>query len=143
MISDNCEFEITDEKKGTCKCVKCGFEITCKNCWLTVKQCGSVKSSAVTKIKKFTGEGWSKTKRWTKAVAKWAAAGMPNRSDEEVVLIYELCSSNVCNRFNPHGSCNVCGCKLSKSKIGFINKIRMATEHAQRNFGSFGSYNNE
>jgi len=69
---------------------------------------------------------------YVSAVKRWHDAGRPVRSDHEVNRIYrELC------RFCPHigpksRTCQVCGCRVSRSKSAFRNKIRMATEHCPR-----------
>ena len=65
---------------------------------------------------------------WAKAVARWAAAGKPCRSDEEVQRIFDtLCQP--CEHFRvKKQSCNLCGCKVRRDGAAFKNKIRMATE---------------
>lgn len=61
------------------------------------------------------------------STAKWVAAGRPVRSDDEVAAILEqICQP--CEFFNDRGSCSKCGCKVSKSESGFLNKLRRATE---------------
>ena len=84
------------------------------------------------KSKPCTSSGIEKTKRWIRAVARWMEAGSPIRSDEEVKRIYDLCQ--MCKFYSKHGSCKLCGCKLSRSKIAFLNKIRMATEDCPKNY---------
>lgn len=70
------------------------------------------------------------TKAWnySKATAKWIAAGSPTRSDEEIARIFTICEA--CPNFSggekPH--CNLCGCSLSKTPDGLRNKIRFSTE---------------
>ena len=65
---------------------------------------------------------------WARAISKWRKAGKPVRSNEEVAYIFErICRP--CNDFDKdRGTCRICGCKLSKSKRAFANKVRMATE---------------
>ncbi len=66
--------------------------------------------------------------RYTKAVARWIAAGRPVRSDSRVQEIFEtLCQP--CEHFDAeHQSCRLCGCRIRKSGLAFANKLRMATE---------------
>jgi len=65
---------------------------------------------------------------YTKAVARWIAAGRPVRSDSRVQEIFEtLCQP--CEHFDAeHQSCRLCGCRVRKSGSAFANKLRMATE---------------
>ena len=86
-----------------------------------------------------TDSGWEKSKRWLKAVAKWTADGCPVRNDLEIETYYEIChgtegESEPCRFFSKEGSCKLCGCKLSKSRIAFLNKIRMATESCPKGY---------
>ena len=73
------------------------------------------------------GITWEKTKQWLDAVKRWTLAGFPVRTIEEVEDIYNN-KCLVCEEISKGGSCKKCGCKVSKSKIALINKIRMATE---------------
>ncbi len=65
-----------------------------------------------------------KAARWAKAVSFWIMAGRPERSDEDVARVLEICRG--CDRFE-NGSCNECGCHVTTGPAVF-NKARMATE---------------
>ena len=68
-----------------------------------------------------------KIKNYTKATKRWIKKGSTKRTDEEVNHIYDdICKP--CQHFVKK-SCKLCGCKVSKSKSGLTNKIRMATEN--------------
>lgn len=72
--------------------------------------------------------GWS----YAKALARWAAAGRPRRSQEEITEILIVCRA--CPYFRPgskstdNGHCKLCGCGLSE-KNQVTNKAMMATEN--------------
>jgi hypothetical protein len=71
--------------------------------------------------------------RWAKAVAKWTEAGRPNRTDEEVNAILEICTP--CNKYRkaPWGMiCSMCGCRVNKGEWAIVNKARMGTEHCPK-----------
>jgi len=63
------------------------------------------------------------------AVARWMAAGRPERSQAEVDRIYHtLCVR--CEHITETGDqCRKCGCRLSTDRPALLNKIKMATEH--------------
>lgn len=80
----------------------------------------------------FTVQLWS----YKEALLKWAQAGRPKRTQEEVEQIH----STYCN---PLGSpcewydskqnrCKGCGCKVTVGSLAIFNKIAMATEHCPR-----------
>lgn len=72
------------------------------------------------------GYTWADAKRYTRALAKWAVAGFPTRTQEEVVRIEaELCRP--CEYYRD-GRCRKCGCNVNTAMV-LLNKIRMATEH--------------
>lgn len=68
-------------------------------------------------------------KTFTKAIAKWALAGCPTRTKEEVEEIFKICSS--CEHFT--GShCNQCGCYcIEENRL--VNKLTIKTEHCPLN----------
>jgi hypothetical protein len=62
---------------------------------------------------------------YAKALATWAKAGFPTRSDEETAAVYAICKeceNNVSDR------CKLCGCRVSPTGMALGNKARMATE---------------
>ena len=67
-----------------------------------------------------------RVKSYTEAVYDWNKAGRPTRSDEDVKRIYEE-KCKPCERFFK-GTCSECGCKVNKSGVPLINKIKMGTE---------------
>jgi len=72
-----------------------------------------------------TGE---KIVRYSRAVARWMAAGRPVRPEAEVARIYdEVCRQ--CDHFTRRGSCGICGCKIKRSGSALRNKLAMSTEH--------------
>jgi hypothetical protein len=68
------------------------------------------------------------------AVKRWIAAGRPTRTDENVKKIHEeFCSR--CDWYDPESKrCKGCGCKVKPKGVALLNKIKMATEHCQRNY---------
>lgn len=75
--------------------------------------------------------GISQAVRYAKSTADWVKSGRPERSDEEVASILEICESNKCGKFRVTANkswCASCGCSLS-SGSAVVNKIRRATEH--------------
>ena len=70
----------------------------------------------------------AKVRSYRKALRKWRAAGRPMRSYKEVERIYwKVCT--ICSQFSVEKStCKVCDCKVNRSKVAMLNKIRMATE---------------
>ncbi len=64
--------------------------------------------------------------KWAKAVAKWTAAGQPNRTDEEVNHLFSICKK--CEHYSPKGKCRACGCAIGQGAWAITNKARMATE---------------
>jgi hypothetical protein len=75
-------------------------------------------------------QAWS----YATAVAKWTAAGQPNRTDTEVAELLKICQA--CPHFircdsgnDIGGKCGLCGCPCNESGSALQNKLRMATEH--------------
>lgn len=60
------------------------------------------------------------------AVARWLRAGRPVRSDERVAELLTV-HCEPCEHFAGE-SCRKCGCAVGRSKSGWANKLRMATE---------------
>lgn len=64
---------------------------------------------------------------YTKATAKWVAAGRPVRSEEEIGRIIEICEA--CPNYDQRRKrCKLCGCNVNRSRRAMWNKIAMATE---------------
>ena len=62
---------------------------------------------------------------FSRATAKWTAAGRPTRPPSEVERIFAICKA--CDHYDPSTStCDLCGCPVKRQ--GLRNKIRMATE---------------
>ena len=70
----------------------------------------------------------AKVRSYGKALSKWRAAGRPMRSYKEVERIYwKVCMA--CAQFSlEKATCKMCDCKVNRSKVAMLNKIRMATE---------------
>jgi len=68
--------------------------------------------------------------RFLREYVKWAWAGKPLRSSEEMGRIFSICEScPFFDRYAPgetYGTCNKCGCNLDKTDKG-RNKIAWAT----------------
>jgi len=71
---------------------------------------------------------------YTEALARWTAAGRPERSDKEVERIFhQHCKS--CSWFDAERQiCRGCGCRVAESGVAILNKIKMATENCPRDF---------
>jgi len=71
---------------------------------------------------------------WTykEAILRWAKAGRPVRSQEEVKRIHrEHCEP--CEWYDKDNArCKGCGCFVSVSSIAISNKLKMATEHCPK-----------
>ena len=73
---------------------------------------------------------------WRQAIARWKEAGKPVRTKAEMEERLSVCSGDSSRQECEHyaqrlgmvGYCTVCGCHVSTSNIGELNKIRMATE---------------
>jgi len=79
------------------------------------------------------GITWSDAKHYAAALAKWAKAGYPVRSQEEVERIAAICKSNACGLYQD-GRCRWCGCRVNNGRFPITNKIKMATEHCGLGF---------
>ena len=66
------------------------------------------------------------------ALARWTAAGRPERSDKEVERIFhQFCKT--CDWFDPDKQiCRGCGCRVAEGGYAVQNKIKMATENCPR-----------
>ena len=71
------------------------------------------------------GDRKSVFKTYAKAIQRWVAAGMPERTDEEVAAIFDNhCQS--CPKFSKSNStCNVCGCKLKGNEAGLDRLLKV------------------
>lgn len=69
---------------------------------------------------------------YAEALARWTAAGRPERPDKEVERIFnENCKT--CKWYDPERQmCRGCGCRVAESGMAVRNKIKMATEHCPR-----------
>lgn len=69
---------------------------------------------------------------YSRAVARWMAAGEPIRSPEAQAEILAICKA--CPNYKPHkkpglaGSCGLCGCRLNIGAAPSRSKIAMGTE---------------
>jgi hypothetical protein len=74
----------------------------------------------------------TRVSRYSRAIHRWIVAGQPVRPEEEVRQIFEtLCRS--CEHFDAQREiCKTCGCRVRKSGLALMNKIRMATEQCPR-----------
>lgn len=70
-------------------------------------------------------------KNYAKAAAQHAASGRVSRSDDEVENLLKICTA--CEFYNLEKErCSVCGCKCSRGKITWLNKLRMASQHCPK-----------
>lgn len=67
--------------------------------------------------------------RWGWEIGKWLSAGRPRRTDEEVESLLAICQG--CDKLVDN-RCAVCGCRVTKSKVAIVNKLRMATTACPR-----------
>lgn len=65
-------------------------------------------------------------KHFAHALARYAAAGFPTRSQAEVIEI-EATHCRPCEKY-VDGRCKQCGCRVSKSRWVVANKIKLKTE---------------
>lgn len=69
---------------------------------------------------------------YAEAVARWTAAGRPERSDKEVERIFHQ-HCKPCKWFErDRQRCRGCGCRVADSGLAISNKIKMATENCPR-----------
>jgi hypothetical protein len=69
---------------------------------------------------------------YAEAVARWIAAGRPERSDKEVEEIFNT-DCKPCKWFDRERQiCRGCGCRVTDDGFAVLNKIKMATEHCPR-----------
>lgn len=111
-------------------CVRCRKTISLSgNAETVLKAQPACANPAPTASPGIVQQGWN----YTKAVARWIAAGRPVRSNERVREIFEtLCQR--CEHFDAgHGSCRLCGCRVRRDGPAFTNKLRMATERCPMN----------
>jgi hypothetical protein len=92
---------------------------------VTQEECNRCKTAVADSPKSKPKSIAQKIVKYSTAIAKWMAAGMPTREESEVNFIYDT----HCAGCAVLDSCPLCGCKVNKSKIAFLNKIKMETEH--------------
>lgn len=66
------------------------------------------------------------------AIARWVAAGRPERNDREVERILATCEANQCGQWRGD-HCGDCGCPVNRGEP-LENKARMGTETCPRGF---------
>ena len=109
------------------------------------------KSPALTEAAEKLGITGDDIKHWMHALARWTRAEFPVRSQAEIERCLRICvrcpsdnyvpdnpkcTTEAC-RMKTSGRCKLCGCRVSKSRVAVINKIRMATEDCPK--GHWGS----
>jgi hypothetical protein len=68
---------------------------------------------------------------YKEALIRWAKAGRPVRSQEEVEVLHKICLK--CDWHDPESQrCRGCGCRVTVSSIAITNKLKMATEHCPK-----------
>jgi len=69
---------------------------------------------------------------YTEALARWTAAGRPERADKEVERIFhQYCKT--CKWYDRKKQiCRGCGCRVAENGYAVLNKIKMATENCPR-----------
>jgi len=69
---------------------------------------------------------------YTEALARWAAAGRPERPAKEVERIFHQ-HCKTCKWYDPQKQiCRGCGCRVADNGYAVLNKIKMATENCPR-----------
>lgn len=72
-----------------------------------------------------------KAAHYAAALLRWAAAGRPVRTDEEVAAIVAICET--CEKWNADkAACKICGCGVSLKGWAVRNKAKMRTEACPR-----------
>ena len=74
------------------------------------------------------GVSLSDVAHYGRALARWTAAGFPERSDAEVARLVAICKA--CPKYVA-GRCSDCRCRVSEGPA-VVNKIRMATENCPK-----------
>lgn len=70
---------------------------------------------------------------YTEALARWTAAGRPERSDKEVERVFHQ-QCKPCKWYDGERQiCRGCGCRVAENGYAVLNKIKMATESCPRN----------
>jgi len=70
---------------------------------------------------------------YTEALARWTAAGRPERSDKEVERIFHQ-QCKPCKWYDPERQiCRGCGRRVAENGYAVLNKIKMAIENCPRN----------
>lgn len=70
-------------------------------------------------------------KNYAKAVVQHVVSGSVSRSDDEVDALLEICRA--CEFYNQEKErCSVCGCRCSRGKTTWLNKLRMASQHCPK-----------
>ncbi len=112
------------------RCKNRGFEFTTDvlpiHCVCDIEKQAAPSESTLTEAAERLSVTLDDVKHYAQAVARWAAAGFPTRSPEEVTRIYEECCEP-CDS-NVDGKCKECGCNVSESRFVLRNKIKMKTE---------------
>ena len=104
----------------------------------------SVPTAEAERLAELTGDQSivKKAARYAKALATWAKAGFPTRTDEEVAAIVAVCQAATYTTKQDQtrycydhagGRCTRCGCCINAATMAMRNKARMATEHCPRN----------
>ena len=66
-------------------------------------------------------------KNYATATARWVASGTPVRSEEEILVILNICES--CDLYDKaQQRCTKCGCNANNGRSALWNKLAMATE---------------
>jgi hypothetical protein len=111
----DCEFHVVANGKPRCAVTNLPTnEEICKRC---VKETREQTANFSTKVISFT-----------KAIKRWVASGMPERTDEEVKELYEN-HCKKCVRYDEKlHACKTCGCAVSLDNSPLKNKLKMKTE---------------
>jgi hypothetical protein len=107
----------------------CSGDVEYREMWIRQagnrSKAGKPRKAEIKECKRSPG---GKVFRFLKARRRWQDAGKPLRPEALTTLIYEtICG--LCDEFNSSGSCKICGCRLSRDRKAFLNKIAWATEH--------------
>ena len=91
------------------------------------RQCrpGEAPTQAVRQAAEKLGISIDDLGHYAAALARWAAAGFPVRSQAEVARIEVICRA--CEHY-VEGRCRHCGCRVNTGRIAITNKIKMASE---------------
>lgn len=136
----DCPFFVNAD--GFYECPQCGYIYKPRQMCRKPPRRNCPNSPDITEAAEKLGITGDDIKHWAQALARWMRAGFPRRSQSEVDRCLRICVNCPTDNYVPDnpkctgeacrmktgGRCKLCGCRVSKSRVAVINKIRMATE---------------